>query len=134
MKRNVMFIALLLSWSACASAQKPATSVALLGTGELHRLSEGKASGGGRYVGIQLPGTVSVGDVFPIQYQRDGGTVSDSFMVTSITFADGGRCTLESKNGTVAGAMPERIFAPCRQLRWGHVAHTGLFGRGGESC
>lgn len=116
MKRNVMLVALFLSWSACASAQESATSVALLGAGDLHRLSEGKSSGGGRYSGIQLPATVSVGDVFPIQYQKDGGTVSDSFMVTSITFANG-RCTLESKNGTVAGAMPERISAACRKLR-----------------
>ncbi|MBI5790717.1 MAG: hypothetical protein HZA63_04505 [Rhodocyclales bacterium] len=116
MKRNAMLIALLVFWSASASAEESAVSVALLGAGDLHRLSEGKSSGGGRYAGIQLPGTISVGDVFPIQYQKDGGTVSDSFMVTSITVTNG-RCTLESKNGTVAGAMPEKIFASCRKLR-----------------
>ncbi|MBK9020786.1 MAG: hypothetical protein IPL72_12630 [Sulfuritalea sp.] len=116
MKRNSMLIAFVLSWSACASAQESATSVALLGAGDLHRLSEGKSPGGVRYAGIQLPGTVSVGDVFPIQYQKDGGTVSDSFMVTSITVTNG-KCTLESKNGRVAGAMPERISASCRKLR-----------------
>ena len=116
MKRSVMFVAVFLSWSSCASAQESATSVALLGAGDLHRLSEGKSSGSGRYAGIQLPGSASVGDVFPIQYQKDGGIVSDSFMVTSITVTNG-RCTLESKNGTVAGAMPEKIYASCRKLR-----------------
>lgn len=116
MKKNLISIALFLFWSPFASAQETAVSIAPLGLAGLDRPSETGPAGGGRYAGIRLPETVSVGDVIPLQYQRDSGMVSDSFMVTGIK-VEAGRCTLESKNSRVAGALPEKILVNCRVLR-----------------
>ncbi len=116
MKTKLICLAFLLSSSALAIAQETATSIATQGLADLYRPSEAKASGDGRYSGIRLQETISVGDVVPLQYQRDGGMVSDSFMVTGIAVI-AGRCTLESKSSQVAGALPEKILVACRVLR-----------------
>jgi hypothetical protein len=116
MKASILIAAMLFSWSVGAGAQQSATTIATTGPGELVRTSEAKISGGGRYEGIRLPETISVGDVFPIQYQQDGGTVTDSFVVTGIVVNDV-RCTLESKNSRIPAALPEMIFVSCKKTR-----------------
>lgn len=116
MKKHLAFVAFVLAWAGIAGAQERVISIATLGLADLQRPSEVGPSGGGRYGGIRIADTISVGDVIPIQYQRDSGMVSDSFMVTGI-LVEGNRCTLESKNNLVPGALPEKIHVGCRVLR-----------------
>lgn len=93
----VVVIALHAAATGAAQAQQFAQRVQTTGVAQMNRASDAMIAKNGPDITVRLPEIVSKGEVIAIQYQGDGSSISDSFMVTEIVLKNG-TCLLQSKH------------------------------------
>lgn len=112
-----LHVALTAAAQAQQSAQQSAQRVRTTGVAQMNRASDAMIAKNGPDITVRLPEIVSKGEVIAIQYQGDGSSISDSFMVTEIVLKNGS-CVLQSKHQLKKANVPIDTIRveSCRKL------------------
>lgn len=101
-----------------AAADEPAEVIRTGGRGDIEKVSDYLIFSSSKKFSVQVPGRISTGDSFPIQYTVEGKLVTERFTVTEISIR-GDLCWLHSKLRTRNDNSPaDTIYVqPCQRVR-----------------
>lgn len=101
-----------------AAADEPAEVIRTVGRGEIEKVSDYLIFSSSKKFAVQVPGRISTGDSFPIQYTVDGKIVTERFTATEISIR-GDLCWLHSKMRTRNdNSSGDTIYVqPCQRAR-----------------
>lgn len=99
-------------------ADEPADTVRTIGHGDLEKVSDFLLFSSSKKFAVQVPGQISAGDSFIVQYVADGKSIREQFTVVDIAIR-GNLCWLHSKRRSQGDtSLDDKIYVqPCARVR-----------------